>query len=259
METEMRVASRGSASSTRWKLFGILLLLACTIAVATLAAAPYLKIPLTPFTAIGSVLFAVAVTALGAWIGLWPGRQIGWDAPELRAWVANEPGAFRAINKVLPLAVGGGLATGLIQVAIADGILHALNLQLTTIPLWLGVIGALSGGIREEVMYRLGLMTLIAWIGTKWRRQEQPGPALVWTANGLSALVFGAQHFSSDFALVQGHTSAALLGVIILLYHTGAGLVFGWFYWRRGLVAAMAAHFTSDIAISLVNALVGLF
>ena len=31
-----------------------------------------------------------------------------------------------------------------------------------------------------------------------------------------------------------------------------AGIVFGWLYWRRGLLAAMLAHFSADIVLPVV-------
>ena len=37
-----------------------------------------------------------------------------------------------------------------------------------------------------------------------------------------------------------------------------AGVVFGWLYWRRGLLAAMVAHFTFDLVVlAIVPALRG--
>jgi membrane protease YdiL (CAAX protease family) len=31
-----------------------------------------------------------------------------------------------------------------------------------------------------------------------------------------------------------------------------AGLVFGWLYWRRGLKAAMVAHFSADLVLHVL-------
>jgi hypothetical protein len=30
------------------------------------------------------------------------------------------------------------------------------------------------------------------------------------------------------------------------------GVVFGWLYWRKGLIAAMVAHFTADLVIEVL-------
>jgi hypothetical protein len=35
-----------------------------------------------------------------------------------------------------------------------------------------------------------------------------------------------------------------------------AGLVFGWLYWRNGLVAAMVAHTSADVVLHVLSRLV---
>ena len=43
--------------------------------------------------------------------------------------------------------------------------------------------------------------------------------------------------------------------VAVISLNTGAGLVFGYLTWRRGLEAAMIAHFCSDVILHLVGPL----
>jgi membrane protease YdiL (CAAX protease family) len=35
------------------------------------------------------------------------------------------------------------------------------------------------------------------------------------------------------------------------------GIVFGWFYWRHGLLSAMASHFSADLVIHVIVPLIG--
>ena len=234
-----------------------LLLLTLLTSVAILPAAALLKIPLTPPLAALAVAFPVALTALTAGAGLPALKALKSGPPDLLGWLRGAAGGWQMVALALPVAILAGLVIGVLQTAVAYAILHLLNLRLTPTPFWLAIIGAVSGALREEIWYRLGLMTVFIWIGTRLRKRESPRPGIVWTANILAALCFGAQHFSSDFTLLSGQANAAVLGAIILLYHAAAGVVFGWVYWRRGLVAAMTTHFCADMAIAILNALVG--
>ena len=40
-----------------------------------------------------------------------------------------------------------------------------------------------------------------------------------------------------------------------LLLNGIGGIVFGWLYWKRGLLAAMLAHFSADIVLHVVTPL----
>ena len=53
--------------------------------------------------------------------------------------------------------------------------------------------------------------------------------------------------------------AASLLGpltvkltVYVLLLNGIGGLVFGWMYWRHGLIAAMFTHFVTDLVAKVV-------
>jgi membrane protease YdiL (CAAX protease family) len=42
-----------------------------------------------------------------------------------------------------------------------------------------------------------------------------------------------------------------------LLLNGIGGIVFGWLYWKRGLLAAMLAHFSADVVLHVVVPLLG--
>jgi hypothetical protein len=116
---------------------------------------------------------------------------------------------------------------------------------------WQGFLAALSAGINEELWLRLGLMTFLVWLGTKLMKQERPSPRIVWIANGLTAIAFGMLHL--PLAATLGPLTIVIV-VRVLLLNGIAGIVFGWLYWRRGLLAAMVAHFITDIVLHVVAA-----
>jgi membrane protease YdiL (CAAX protease family) len=116
-----------------------------------------------------------------------------------------------------------------------------------------GVLGALLyGGITEELLLRWGLMTLLVWIGWRLvqRRQGLPRPAIMWSAIGLSALIFGAAHLPATALLVP---LTPLIVVRALLLNGIAGMIFGWLYWRRSLEAGMIAHATFHVCATLIT------
>jgi membrane protease YdiL (CAAX protease family) len=230
----------------RWMLFVWLIVLSVALEGAEILAAPFLHITVTAPLVVEVLGAAALLAAAGAGIGLWLGPSLGWDILGLRGW--RRGGA---------IAVGAGLVMGAAQAIFAARFLVTLGLNLTLPPLWLGVIGGLAGAFREEIIFRMGLMTLLTWLGVKLFRQKRPSAALVWTANILTAIVFGAMHYSSDSAQVSGAISPQAFAALVITYHGLAGLLFGWLYWRRGTLAAVAGHFTTDLTITLLSAIPG--
>jgi membrane protease YdiL (CAAX protease family) len=72
----------------------------------------------------------------------------------------------------------------------------------------------------------------------------------MWTANVLAAAIFGVGHLPATAALM------ALTPLVVtraLVLNGLAGVVFGWLYWRRGLLAAMVAHFCGDLVLHVAT------
>lgn len=107
------------------------------------------------------------------------------------------------------------------------------------------------GGITEEILVRFGLMTLFVWLLNKVSRSLSG--AVYWIAIVGAALLFGAGHLPAMRLMVA--QPSAMLVSYIMLANTLAGIVFGWVYWRHGLVFAMIAHATAHV-ILLISELV---
>lgn len=246
MAIDQAPASVALATRNRWMVFCWLVVVSVALEGAELLAAPYLHLTLTALLAAGVLLSALLLAAFGAGIGLWLAPTLNWDALGL--------GVFR---RSAPIAALAGLLIGALQAVVAARLLGQLGLHQTPPPLWLGVVGALAGAVREEIIYRMGLMTLLAWLGMRLLRQSSVSAGLAWAANILTSLIFGAQHLASDGAAVSGHVSPAGFVALVITYHAAAGLVFGWLYWRRGALAAMLGHFGADMAIVLLDLVPG--
>jgi membrane protease YdiL (CAAX protease family) len=73
---------------------------------------------------------------------------------------------------------------------------------------------------------------------------------VVWIAMVLATLLFGAVHLPQA-AELGGALPASVVAYVLLGNGLG-GLVFGWLYWKRGLLAAATAHFTVDVVLYVV-------
>ncbi|HLL45691.1 MAG TPA: CPBP family glutamic-type intramembrane protease, partial [Longimicrobiaceae bacterium] len=112
--------------------------------------------------------------------------------------------------------------------------------------------GMLYGGITEELMMRWGVMSLLAWAGWRLfqRGRGEPGPAVMWAAILAAALLFGAGHLGAVSAIAP--LTVAVVARTVAL-NALAGVAFGWLFWRRSLEAAMLAHMTGHVVLTLVS------
>ena len=116
----------------------------------------------------------------------------------------------------------------------------------------LGIATALLyGGIMEEILMRLGFMTLLAWIFWKlFSRKASQAP--VWTliaANVLAALLFAAGHLPATEAIFGALTPLLVLRCFLL--NGLGGLFFGWLYRKFGLQYAVLSHMSAHIISKL--------
>lgn len=104
------------------------------------------------------------------------------------------------------------------------------------------IASVLYGGVIEEVMLRLFLMSGLALIGWKlfFKAKEQAPENVLIAANVLSALVFAAGHLPTT-AMTFGELTPLLILRSFLL-NGAAGLLFGRFYRKYGIQYAMLAH-----------------
>ena len=100
----------------------------------------------------------------------------------------------------------------------------------------------LYGGVTEEIMMRLFLMSLLALLGWKlfFRREEQVPVKVLIAANIIAALAFAAGHLPGTAQMFGELTPMLLLRCFLL--NGAAGLLFGRFYRKYGIQYAILAH-----------------
>jgi membrane protease YdiL (CAAX protease family) len=96
----------------------------------------------------------------------------------------------------------------------------------------------LQGGIVEEVQFRWGLMALIAAPGLLILGADSS--VAIALAILLSAFLFAAFHLVGARQLGLGREAAERN--LIIVDNMLIGVVFGWLFWRYGLVSAMICH-----------------
>lgn len=260
-------SSTGSDRRLSWKVFGVLmlggLLGAISIMPYALASNPRalegIKIPVSVALAI-SVLQTVILVAIAAGLGLWLGRRVNLGAPRLRQWLAGDrEGAWTLLKPAAIRAAIAGAATSvvvlLLDVFAFPGTLQAQSAGSAGTPTyWQGLLASFYGGINEELLMRLGVMTIIVWFGAVVIRKQTPPDGLYWFGIVVSAVAFGLGHLPATAASFN-LTAMVVLRAVVL--NGLIGVVLGWFYWRHGLLSAMAGHFSADLVLHVIVPLIG--
>jgi membrane protease YdiL (CAAX protease family) len=202
----------------------------------------------TVLLAMLNALFEGALVFVAAWCGLALRRGLGLPRPWLaaRALGLAPPGSWRPPARV---GLAAGAATGALVLAeVALGPTLEPLKPLPTTAVWQDLLAIVGAGVGEEMLFRLGALTLFAWLGVKLLRAERPGPLPFWSANLLAGLCFALVHLPQTSALfhLTFAVAATRIGTAMLL-----GVVCGWLYWRFDLLAAMAGHAAYDAVLFL--------
>jgi hypothetical protein len=200
--------------------------------------------------------FANAVVFGG--LGLLLASRIGLGMPFVEHWARRlpPPGRFAEIVAIAGIAgfgIGGSLL--LLDIGLFGRAMASMFEQFEIDPYALqihpvaGVLGVTSAGVSEETVFRLFVLSLIAWLGAFVFSNEEgrPKPGVLWTATVLAALAFGAAHLPLARAL--GWPLDSMVITRVLLLNGIAGIVFGWLYWSHGLESAMLAHFFTGVVL----------
>lgn len=185
-------------------------------------------------------------------LGLLAARAVGLGAPVLEAWVYGRttswrPFAFLSIVTGLVLAA----VTLLVIASPAGAALRNLApVPESALPIWKRLLACAYGGLGEEILMRLFLLSAVLWIGTKIFRASSRNAVLFWSVNLLVAIAFGAAHLPLAANL---HPLTAELVIIVIALNASVALGFGYLYWSRGLEAAMLAHFSADIVLHVIG------
>lgn len=216
--------------------------------------APRLSIPLPLVVAAGVAQdFILLGVVIG--VGLWLGRKLGLGAPLLESWLYHEKPTVRARDSLKYGALVGITVGIVLLIIILPAAPHLPGLPFVAASraaVWKRVLVCFCGGIDEEVLTRLFLLTLFAWLGVRifQKQKARLSPATFWITNIIVAVLFGLGHLPNA-ALVMHITPIVV--VLALVLNGIAAIPFGYLYWKRGLEAAIIAHFCADFVIYVVG------
>ncbi len=114
-------------------------------------------------------------------------------------------------------------------------------------------VGLLYGGVIEEVLVRLFLMSLFVWaFKLLFARHNDMGNIpgwIYWIAIFLAAALFAALHLPITFQTI-GNSFPIILRCMILNGIGGIG--FGYLYWKKGLSYSIVAHASTHVFMQVV-------
>ena len=117
-----------------------------------------------------------------------------------------------------------------------------VNNQYSVAPTIAKILGGLLvGGIIEEIIMRLFLMSLIVFLLSKiFYKSEKNIPVKIYiVANVVSAFLFALGHIPSTISMTP---LTPILAFRCFLFNGGLGLCFGYLYRKYGIGYAMIAH-----------------
>jgi membrane protease YdiL (CAAX protease family) len=258
MSAKLMEGRIAAASDRRypWRQFAILVvagtvaaLLVISYQLALLPLGPNAP-PLAQIVVTGIVNGAIQI-AVAVGVGLLVARSVGLRAPVTEA-IASGGDVHRALREIDPvrailLGAGASVAVIILAVTVFAGATASIASAAAQPGRFLGLLASFEGGITEEILLRLFVMSVLAWLLARiWR--DRP-PAVFWTANIVAAVLFGLGHLPATAALVA-LTPLVIARAVVL--NGVVGVVAGWLYWRRGLESAMVAHFSADIVLHVL-------
>lgn len=199
-----------------------------------------------------SVLLVGVATGLGLLIA----HHIGLGAPLVEGLLAGRNVGAQALAMIAPALILGMVTPTVVLVLEIFVFWPRLPQSMRdTFPipaLWQRFLASFYGGINEEILLRLFLLSLLAWlIGVVWHVPNgRPTVGALWVATILAALIFGLGHLPATAALVK--LTPLLIGRAILLNGI-VGVAAGYLFWQYGLEAAMLAHFVADIVLHVIG------
>jgi membrane protease YdiL (CAAX protease family) len=191
-------------------------------------------------------------------IGLLIANKIGLGLPFLDAITRGEK-ITKPFKPIAWFSILIGIVFGFIIIGLDTWIFNLKKVGLVlpeTVhpPAWQGFLASFYGGITEEVLLRLFLLSLLVWIGNLMTKNKDlhPNIRILWIANIIAAVIFGLGHLPATKGMGLPLNSFVITRAIVL--NGVAGLAFGWLYWTRGLESSMIAHFSADIVLHVLFA-----
>lgn len=156
-----------------------------------------------------------------------------------------------------PLAVVVGILSSILLLMFEYGVFRAylpesMKSAEKQMALWKRFGACFYGGISEEVLLRLFVMSVVAWFLLMVLNVAE---SLAYPIAILVATVlFGLGHLPATASMTR---LTPMIIVRAILLNGIFGIACGILFWQYGLVAAMVAHFTGDIVLHVLMPMFG--
>jgi membrane protease YdiL (CAAX protease family) len=244
-------------SNLNWKLFLILLIASVIASLLVLpyaiALSPALARVVTPLFLFAQLIQTIIEFSIAIFIGLYLAKRVGFGLPVLEGWLEGNK-VRDYLTSILGISIGMGVIAGILIILLSflfTSVSSALLSAEISVPLWKSFLASFYGGIGEEILFRLFLMTLIVWIFFKIKKTADGKPTTVgiWLAIIITAIIFGLGHLPITGTITT--ITPMIVARAIILNGVGA-IIFGWLYWKKGLESAMISHFSTDIILHVI-------
>ncbi len=179
----------------------------------------------------------------------WPPPPLGLGTPLNLALASAESRLLlRRSWWLVPLL---GFVTPLLMLTIDHVFFESASLhrvrQLGFEPLSFRLLVMIYSAVTEELIYRLFLSTLVAWVAylvLSWFGRDTKLLAQ-WLGILVAAFIFGLVHVGN----LPDVAHPVLRAVTV---NGAAGIILGWLYWWRGLELAILAHMFAIVVLYIV-------
>jgi membrane protease YdiL (CAAX protease family) len=205
------------------------------------------------FDSQSAISIFVATTSVSCLTAVFVGnslqRRVGLGTPLLNAWCSGERETARTLAHPLPRMLAFGVSIGAVVFAIGyanRSLLPQLPVGLVMPPIWQGLLMMIGAAIREEILFRFGILNLFVWLFSMLTRQTRPNRLVVGTAIAVTSVGFAALHVVPLSAVLELTWRAKVVGTAL---GTEVGVLLGWTYCRHGLIAAIVCHLGAGITL----------
>lgn len=206
---------------------------------------PTKKIPPTPVLMLISILQSVVLLGVSAFIGTWLAPKV-----DLHWWLVDNWLDGTSIPYSLSGTILLSVVAGAIVAFVIIGLDYVFMKKMPKVDIdepsrFQAFIASFYGGISEEVLTRLFIMTAVVYVSDLLGL----GNASYWIGILFAAFLFGVGHLPAAFGLF-GKSKIVIIRTLLL--NAIPGILFGFLYWKYGIEIAMIAHFTGDIFLHVI-------
>ncbi len=210
----------------------------------------------SPVGLIAYLLGYTAIFAVTIFIGLKASKSAGLKLPAFEGLVGDKTvsqsvGGFWADSLLYGMLMALLVATlELLFVAVfgVSVVQNAVSASLSE-----KVLAVFYGAVNVEIIFRLFVMSIVVFALVKLNRDKKLGSIGMWTAILVTGALAGLAQLPalSDIVYLDPVVVTRVVGLYVI-----SGALFGYLYWKYGLLSAMMAHFAYDLTLFAVLPLI---